>query len=33
MIGRIIYEDSAERPDADLDGDGRGDHAENPARH
>lgn len=31
MIGRIIYEDSAERQDADLDG--RGDHAENPARH
>ncbi len=31
MIGRIIYEDSAERQDADLDG--RGDGAEDPARH
>lgn len=26
LIGRIIYEDSIERPDIDLDGDGRGDH-------
>ena len=33
LIGRIIYEDSAERPDSDLDGDGRGDHAVDPARH
>jgi amino acid transporter len=30
IIGRIIYEDTAERPDADLDGDGRGDHAVKP---
>ena len=32
IIGRIIYEDTAERPDVDLDGDGRGDHAGNPLR-
>jgi len=25
-VGRIIYEDSVERPDIDVDGDGRGDH-------
>jgi amino acid transporter len=30
LIGRIIYEDTAERPDVDLDGDGRGDHAVGP---
>lgn len=27
LIGRVVYEDSTERPDTDLDGDGRGDHA------
>ena len=27
LIGRVVYEDSTERPDIDLDGDGRGDHA------
>ncbi len=27
LIGRIIYEDTTERPDLDLDNDGRGDHA------
>ena len=32
LIGQIIYEDTAERPDVDLDGDGRGDHAVDPAR-
>jgi hypothetical protein len=32
IIGRIIYEDTAERPDVDLDGDGRGDHAVNPLK-
>ena len=32
LIGRIIYEDTMERPDVDLDGDGRGDHAVDPAR-
>ena len=31
-IGRIIYEDTMERPDVDIDGDGRGDHAVDPAR-
>jgi hypothetical protein len=30
IIGRIIYEDIAERPDVDRDG--RGDHAGNPLR-
>lgn len=30
MIGRIIYEDTAERPDVDLDG--RGDHAVDPSK-
>ena len=32
IIGRIIYEDTAERPDVDLHGDGRGDHAVNPLK-
>ena len=32
IIGRIIYEDTAERPDVDLDDDGRGDHAVNPLK-
>jgi amino acid transporter len=27
LIGRIIYEETMERPDTDLDDDGRGDHA------
>jgi hypothetical protein len=31
MIGRIIYEDTEERPDADLD-DGRGDRVVGPAK-
>ena len=31
-IGRIIYEDTMERLDVDVDGDGRGDHAAGPAR-
>jgi hypothetical protein len=32
IIGRIVYEDTAERPDADAEADGRGDHASGPAR-
>ena len=31
MIGRIIYEDTVERPDTDLD-DGRGDRVVGPAK-
>jgi uncharacterized membrane protein len=31
-IGRIIYEDTMERPDTDLDDDGRGDHAIGPVK-
>jgi amino acid transporter len=30
LIGRIIYEDTSERPDVDVDADGRGDHAAVP---
>lgn len=30
LIGRVIYEEATERPDIDLDGDGRGDHAVRP---
>ncbi len=33
MIGRIIYEDTAECPDVDLDGEARGDHAVDPSKH
>ncbi len=32
LIGRIIYEDTLERPDVDVDANGRGDHATGPAR-
>ena len=31
-IGRIIYEDTMERPDTDLDDEGRGDHAIGPVK-
>ena len=32
IIGRIVHEDTAERPDADAEADGSGDHASGPAR-
>ena len=32
IIGRIIYEDTKERPDAEFDGDDRGDYAGNSAK-
>ncbi len=32
IIGRIVYEDTAERPDTDAEADGSGDHASGPAR-